>query len=185
MLNPNKVITHSAFGHLQLFLTVLVFFLQESDWIPWISTLTNGSRALPLQGTGRLDPLITCWQREKCSREEREGCNYTIVWRKVDSSAVLSHWAASFSGPDQRQTCMSWSRHASPDTEGALQCPAEDNSPFSFPKSRYRAVIQSHQRPPLVRYPTDRRVRQERACCVLVTDSCYFTQKSSGGSIVH
>lgn len=46
--------------YLQLFLTVCVFFLRESDAIPWISTRTKESRALPLLEMGRLDPLITC-----------------------------------------------------------------------------------------------------------------------------
>ena len=46
----------------QLCLTVSVCLLQESEWTLWISTRTKGSRALPLRGTGRLEPLITFTQ---------------------------------------------------------------------------------------------------------------------------
>lgn len=152
---------HSIFvSYLQLFLTVCVCFFRESQVTPWISTLTNGSRGLPVRDTGRLEPLITCWMgvqsrqsketwrdgrgseedktREKqTTKKSREDCNYPRLQggRLICSPLTLS---LSLLGLDQRQTCMYLSRHAPLATDGAALCPAHNYSPFPLLKSRFK-----------------------------------------------
>lgn len=105
-----EFVTH----YLQLFLTVPVLLLQESEPTPWIFTLTKGSRPLLVLGTGRLDPLITLETHTHITHTHRgeERAVITLVWREAALSAVPSR---------QRQTCLHLSGRGPLGTDGALQ----------------------------------------------------------------
>lgn len=97
--------------YLQLFLTACVLCLDESLGIPWISTLTKGSKAFLLLGIGRLDPLITCRQihsRDGWSVSEETEENEAAVQQKklLQSPHCAVTLSLRRSCCDQRQTCM-------------------------------------------------------------------------------
>ena len=173
-LTPNCVSTgHLQFVslYLQLFLTVCVFFRHESDGIPWSSTLTKGSSALPLLGTGKLDPLITCGQTHTCTdavwmyhtggawyqgwtdvlkqenrgllREEKRRGEGCNYTSLERGRLICSPLTLSllFPDSDQRQTCMYLSRHAPLGTDGALQCPAWNYSAFSSAEVKLQSTL--------------------------------------------
>lgn len=133
--------SHRPKLYLQLFLTACVLCLDESVGIPWISTLTKGSKDFLLLGIGRLDPLITCRQtrsRDGWSVSGETERKRRQQHRKRGGEPLWSPHCAVTLSPlcsccDQRQTCMYRS------TDGASHYPSHNYTPFPAPKPPSRA----------------------------------------------